>query len=66
MVVDVKYGYIRLIHQKVDLCENAGQVELKCPIEKGDIKLEKQVELPKVIPPVSTLICPLLLNIHNC
>ena len=53
--IDVKYGYIKLIHQTLDLCENAGEVGLKCPIEKGDIVLTKEVELPKAIPLVSPL-----------
>jgi len=54
--VEVKYGYIKLIHQTIDLCENAGQVNLKCPVESGEITLTKEVTLPKPIPPVSALL----------
>lgn len=51
MKVEVKYGYIKLIHQIIDLCENAGQVDLKCPVDSGEITLMKEVKLPKAIPP---------------
>ncbi|KAF8476843.1 ML domain-containing protein [Kalaharituber pfeilii] len=49
--VEVKYGYIKLIHQQIDFCENAGQVDLACPIKEGDLSLTKKVDLPKAIPP---------------
>lgn len=49
--VEVKYGLIRLIKQTLDLCENAGQIDMKCPVEPGDIVITKEVDLPKQIPP---------------
>ena len=53
--LEVKYGYIKLINQQIDLCENAGQIDLKCPVAAGDIIITKDVDLPKAIPPVSSL-----------
>ncbi|KAM7202036.1 Phosphatidylglycerol/phosphatidylinositol transfer protein [Rhypophila sp. PSN 637] len=49
--LSVKYGYIRLINTKADLCEEIKNVDLECPIKKGPIAIIKEVELPKEIPP---------------
>lgn len=49
--VEVRYGYIRLISQTLDLCEQSEQVDWSCPIKAGDLKLNKQIELPNEIPP---------------
>ena len=51
----VKYGLIRLISTKADLCEQIKNVDLECPIEKGILSIVKTVELPEQIPPVSRL-----------
>jgi capsular polysaccharide biosynthesis protein len=51
--LEVKYGYIKLINTVADLCKEIKNVELECPIEKGNISITKTVELPKEIPPVS-------------
>lgn len=51
--LSVKYGLIRLINTKADLCEQIKNVDLECPIEKGIISITKSVDLPKEIPPVS-------------
>jgi hypothetical protein len=47
----VKYGLIRLISTKADLCEQIGNVDLECPVEPGKLSVEKSVDLPKEIPP---------------
>lgn len=52
VLLEVKYGLISLIRQSADLCEQIENVDLHCPLEKGDMVLKKQVELPKQIPPV--------------
>jgi len=49
--VDVRYGYIKLISQTYDLCEQVGEVDLKCPLSKGEYKLAKTVEIPDQVPP---------------
>lgn len=49
--VDVRYGYIRLIHQTYDLCEEVKNVDLECPIKKGQQVILKKVEIPKEVPP---------------
>lgn len=49
--LQVKYGYIKLIDTTVDLCEEIKNVDLECPIRKGQIEITKEVDLPKEIPP---------------
>jgi len=51
VLLQVKYGLIRLINQEADLCEQIGNVDLHCPLEKGEMSLMKQVALPAEIPP---------------
>ena len=50
--IQVKYGLIRLVNTKTDLCEQVSNVDLECPIKKGKITVTKDVALPKEIPPV--------------
>ncbi|KAJ8124613.1 hypothetical protein O1611_g9027 [Lasiodiplodia mahajangana] len=47
----VKYGLIRLLSTKADLCEQVENVDMKCPIEKGVLSITKSVEIPKEVPP---------------
>lgn len=56
VLLEVKYGLITLIRQNVDLCEQIENVDLKCPLKKGELTLKKQVELPSQIPPVSEVL----------
>ena len=49
----VKYGLIRLIYQKEDLCEQMKQVDTECPLGPGIVKITKNVDIPQQIPPVS-------------
>lgn len=48
--VDVRYGYIRLIHQTFDLCEEVTNVDMECPIKKGKQIISKLVEIPNEVP----------------
>lgn len=50
--LQVKYGLIRLINQKTDLCEQMKNVDEECPLS-GEKVITKDVDLPKEIPPVS-------------
>ncbi|KAI9795087.1 MAG: Phosphatidylglycerol/phosphatidylinositol transfer protein [Peltula sp. TS41687] len=43
--------HIRLLQKRFDLCDLVGDVDLKCPIHKGESAVEKTVELPVEIPP---------------
>jgi hypothetical protein len=52
-MLTVKYGLIKLISTKADLCEQITNVQLECPVEKGELNIEKVVSLPGEIPPVS-------------
>ncbi|KAI1503936.1 ml domain-containing protein [Biscogniauxia marginata] len=47
----VRYGLIRLISTRADLCEQISNVDLECPIEKGILSVTKSVEIPKEVPP---------------
>ncbi|CAG7936291.1 unnamed protein product [Penicillium nalgiovense] len=49
--LEVKWGLITLIKQTVDLCDELKNVDLECPLEKGEMVLTKEVDLPKQIPP---------------
>ena len=54
--LEVKWGLITLIKQTVDLCDELKNVDLECPLEKGEMTLTKEVDLPKQIPPVRCLL----------
>lgn len=49
--VVVNYGYIKLISQTYDLCEQLPNVDMQCPVNKGNYVLTKQVEIPSEVPP---------------
>jgi len=51
VVLQVKYGLIRLVNTEADLCEQVSNVDMTCPVKKGLTKIKKDVELPKEIPP---------------
>lgn len=51
MHLQVKYGLITIIRQDADLCSQVKNVDLECPLKKGETALTKDVELPKQIPP---------------
>jgi len=48
--LSVKYGLIRLINQRADLCEQMKNVDEECPLS-GAKTITKNVDLPKEIPP---------------
>jgi len=49
--LQVKYGLIRLIKTRADLCEQVQNVDMECPINKGKLEITKTVDLPREIPP---------------
>lgn len=49
---EVKYGFIKLLSGTADLCEKAAEVNLQCPVQKGEVSIQKLVGLPSQIPPV--------------
>ncbi|KAF2124907.1 SGNH hydrolase [Dothidotthia symphoricarpi CBS 119687] len=51
MHLQVKYGLITLINQQADGCETIQKGDLECPLEKGEMTLTKDVDLPREIPP---------------
>jgi hypothetical protein len=52
VAIQVKYGLITLIKQKIDLCEQVKNVDKECPLEPGELEVTKDVALPNEIPPV--------------
>lgn len=53
--LQVKWNLVRLISTTTDLCEQVGNVDLECPLEKGPITITKDVEIPNEIPNVSLI-----------
>lgn len=49
--VEVKYGFIKLVHQTFDLCEEITKVDLTCPVADGEQVIVKEVEIPNEVPP---------------
>ncbi|KAH6673729.1 ML domain-containing protein [Halenospora varia] len=49
--IQVKWGIVKILTTKADLCEQVSNVDLECPIKKGKVTITKDVELPKEIPP---------------
>ncbi|KAK7206155.1 Phosphatidylglycerol/phosphatidylinositol transfer protein [Myxozyma melibiosi] len=48
--VEVRYGFIRLVKETIDLCEQVEKADKSCPLDRGVIKFSKSVELPGEIP----------------
>jgi len=51
VILQVKYGLIRLVNMKQDLCDQVSNVNLECPVQEGKITISKDVDLPSEIPP---------------
>lgn len=54
--VDVRYGFIKLVSDTFDLCNESTKVDLECPIKKGSQKLSKEVAIPNEVPPGKYLV----------
>ncbi|KAG9229417.1 putative Phosphatidylglycerol/phosphatidylinositol transfer protein [Amylocarpus encephaloides] len=48
--LSVKYGIIKLLSTRADMCDQVKNVEIECPIEKGTTTIKKEVDIPKEIP----------------
>ncbi|KAJ1925862.1 Phosphatidylglycerol/phosphatidylinositol transfer protein [Tieghemiomyces parasiticus] len=48
--VTVKYGFIKLLSRRFDLCDYLDQVGHACPVPPGVVSITKEVDLPKEIP----------------
>ena len=51
ILIEVSYGYIKLLKQTISLCDQVGKVNLTCPLEKGEAKISKEADIPKEAPP---------------
>lgn len=51
VVVNVRYGYIKLLEKTFDLCEELVNVDMTCPVSKGAQLISKTVEIPAEVPP---------------
>jgi len=50
VMLQVKYGLIRLINTKADLCEQVHNVDMSCPIKEGKTTVQKDVAIPGQVP----------------
>ncbi|KAG1057750.1 hypothetical protein G6F43_000430 [Rhizopus delemar] len=52
--VTVKLGLVKLLRKTFDICEelekHKDEVDIQCPIEKGNFKLVQSIKLPREIP----------------
>jgi hypothetical protein len=48
--LEVSFGFIKLVQQTIGLCDQVGAVNLTCPLEKGEVKILKEAEIPKEAP----------------
>ncbi|SCW01608.1 LAFE_0E03400g1_1 [Lachancea fermentati] len=52
--VEVRLGYIKLLSQTYDLCEELENNDvggLRCPLSPGSYMIDKEVEIPAEVPP---------------
>jgi len=49
--LEVKYGLIKILSLKEDLCDTLKNVDKTCPLEKGETVITRDVDLPQRIPP---------------
>ncbi|KAI4140877.1 MAG: hypothetical protein LQ340_007779 [Diploschistes diacapsis] len=50
-MLSVKFGSIRLIHRREDLCQQMKNIDKECPLEKGETIITRDIDLPQQIPP---------------
>jgi len=52
-LVQVKVGVIKILEKEIDICEEArnSDMELQCPVKKGEYTITQTAQLPKEIPP---------------
>jgi len=51
VILQVKYGLIRIVNTQADFCEQVKNIDKECPIKKGEITVSKDVDIPNEIPP---------------
>jgi hypothetical protein len=54
--IKVKLGFIQLVDQNFDLCEQTKGLGKECPISEGPFSLEHDVDIPNEVPPVCFMI----------
>ena len=50
--VKAKLGFIQLVDQDFDLCDQIKNVGEECPLRKGPISVDKNFDIPQELPPV--------------
>lgn len=66
--LNVRYRTIKLLTKKMNLCrelENAKNIDIKCPITRGDKKLEYKFTIPEEVPSGEYMIDLLLKNVDK-
>lgn len=61
----VKYGIMTLYSKRIDLCEQAHEIDESCPIEKGNHTIDRLVQLPGKIFPGSYNLYVNAYNVEN-
>jgi len=51
LFVQVKLGYVTILRKEYDFCDAIDAVDLSCPLEKGQHKISKVVQIPAAVPP---------------
>ena len=51
--VELKWGFIKVVNEELDLCGEAKAVGKTCPIAKGDVTFSATAAIPGVAPSVS-------------
>ena len=52
--VDARYIGIQIVNRDLDFCKEAApEVGRQCPVEPGEVVIDKQVEIPSSLPDVS-------------
>ncbi|CAO3686613.1 unnamed protein product [Umbelopsis ramanniana] len=46
----VKFGVVKLLSKRLDLCDQAKEIDTQCPIPAGEFTFTKSVDLPNEIP----------------
>jgi len=49
--VRAKLGFIQLMNQDLDLCQEIKKIGRECPVPKGPFSLNQTVDIPKEAPP---------------
>jgi len=47
----VKMGVVQILKKTFDVCEEIQKVDRSCPVPEGEVKFERDIEIPNEVPP---------------